>query len=116
MKKFVIAVALSLGLAVGVLSAPWGSGWGWSGTVSTNTVYQTMSPVNQLSVNNSGSVLLFCQVNTASNQLWTAATNGTAVVIPPDVSFTFDCAAREQIVSVSLVTTNSSVTAYVAGF
>jgi len=122
MRRTGVLVAVVV-LSVGVLMAaqPFTQGWGSKVTASTTTARIAQLSLNELSVENAGTVEVRCLVNCTTNQFNLALTNttaGTLMAIPirGGSIYTFSADAHGVIREFCYATTNSTAVLYLGGF
>ena len=86
-------------------------------TATTTPSIVTNLNLRYVSLLNQGSEDVFVLVNTSTNQMRIASTNGTAIRIPAGLTFDFvSIDSSSKIKSVATITTNGTTTVLWAGF
>lgn len=119
MKKnsIVLGLILVAGFAIAAVGAGlYTTGWGGSVTATTAPVQATGFVANGVSVYNAGTNAVFALVNCSTGVLATRITAGSAIEIPANMSYTFDCQTKHSIWALCYATTNSTSVINIGAF
>jgi len=115
MKKLITLTAMVL--VAGSALALFSTGFGSRITATTTPAKLDGFTANQGAlVNQDSTNYIFVLANTDTNTLATRITAGTAIPVPPNSSWTFDCNGKDHVYNICYATTNGTASADFGSF